>query len=167
MLDPLTALGVASNVLALIDFSGKLVSGAISIYGSIEGATKDNLDIESVAIDLSEMSGKLSQDIDVMTRMNHITAHLTRTTSSVHQDALYKLTLRCKQLAEDLLQTLQKLKIKSGKYKMFKSGVAAIKISMKADDIARYKRTLDDIRSQMTARMVSLIRYLADHVILG
>jgi len=162
MLDPLTALGVASNVLSFIDFSGKLISGAVSIYGSADGASKEYVDVESVTIDLSEMSGKLSQDIKTLTlNTGAAAAHLSGTTPSVHQEALCKLALRCKQLADDLIQTLQKLKVKNGKYKIFKSGLAAIKIPLKSEDIARCKRTLDDIRSQITARMVSLIRYVA------
>jgi hypothetical protein len=156
MLDPLKALGVVSNVLSFIDFSGKLISGAVSIYGSAEGASKDHVDVESVTIDLSEMSGKLSQDIKTLTlNTGAAAAHLSGTAPSVHQEALCKLALRCKQLADDLIQTLQKLK-----YKIYKSGLAAIKIPLKSKDIARCKRTLDDIRSQITARMVSLIRYV-------
>ncbi|KAH7354678.1 hypothetical protein BKA65DRAFT_592827 [Rhexocercosporidium sp. MPI-PUGE-AT-0058] len=158
MLDPLTALGVASNVLSVIDFSGKIISGAVSIYGSADGASKDYADVESVAIDLSELSGKLSHDIRTLTLNTGAAAvHLSGSAPSVHQEALCKLALRCKQLADDLIQALQKLKVKSDKHKMFKSGLASIKILLKSEDVARYERTLDDLRSEMTARMVSLI----------
>jgi hypothetical protein len=162
MLDPITALGVASNVLSFIDFSGKLISGAVSIYGSAEGASRDHINVEIVTIDLFEMSEKLSQDIKALAlETGAAAAHLEGTAPSVHQEALCKLALRSKQLADDLIQMLQKLKVKSGKYKLFKSGLAAIKIHLKSEDIAQCKHTLDDLRSQMTARMISLLRYVA------
>ncbi|KAL2060091.1 hypothetical protein VTL71DRAFT_9913 [Oculimacula yallundae] len=159
MLDPLTALGVASNVLALIDFSAKIISGAVSIYGSADGASKDHADVEAVAMDLSQMSGKLSDDIRALALNTgaSLTAQSPSSPVSVHQEALCKLALRCRKLADDLIQSLQKLKVKSDKHKLFHSGRASIKILLKAEDIARYKRTLDDLRSEMTARMVSLI----------
>ncbi|KAG4428637.1 hypothetical protein IFR05_015881 [Cadophora sp. M221] len=133
MLDPLTALGVASNVLSVIDFSGKIISGAISIYGSADGASKDYADMESVTVDLTEMSRKLSHDIKTLA--------LTTGAAATHLSG----------------SPPSKLKVKSGKRKRLNSGLASIKILLKSEDIARYKWTLDDIRSEMTARMVSLI----------
>jgi hypothetical protein len=101
MLDPLTALGVASNVLS-VDFSGKLISGAVSIYDSVEGASKDHVDVENVTADLSKMSEKLSLDINALyLNTSAAAAHLSGGTPSVHQEALCKLAMRCKNMADD------------------------------------------------------------------
>jgi hypothetical protein len=159
MIDPLLVLGVASNVISFIDLTGSIISGAVNIYGSVEGASKDNVYVEDVTVDLSSMSEKLLQDSKALNlNTGAAAAHLLGAPPpSIHQEALGKLALRCKQLADELVQTLQMLKIK-GNYKVLKSGLAAIKISLKSEEIARCRRTLQDIRSQMTARMVALIR---------
>jgi hypothetical protein len=39
-MDPLTAIGLAGNILAFIDFGTKLVTAAYEVYESKEGATK-------------------------------------------------------------------------------------------------------------------------------
>lgn len=38
-MDPLTAIGLASNILSFIDFGVKLTAAAYEVYGSADGAT--------------------------------------------------------------------------------------------------------------------------------
>ena len=45
MLDPLLALGVASNVISFIDLGGKFMAGVVSIDGSVEGSLKENMGV--------------------------------------------------------------------------------------------------------------------------
>lgn len=52
MLDPLTALSVASSVIQIIDFGCKLVSETQQIYHSASGATKDNVTLREITEDI-------------------------------------------------------------------------------------------------------------------
>lgn len=45
MLDPLTALGVASSIIQLVDFGRKLVSQTQETYHTANGATIENLTV--------------------------------------------------------------------------------------------------------------------------
>lgn len=50
MLDPLTALGVASNVIQLVDFASKVLSKAKDLR--FHGTTVDNTRLEALTVDM-------------------------------------------------------------------------------------------------------------------
>ncbi|KAE8441140.1 hypothetical protein EG329_005823 [Mollisiaceae sp. DMI_Dod_QoI] len=59
-MDPVTCLGIVSAVVQFVDFGTKLVSEGKELYRSANGASKENIELEKIAADLSLMSGKLS-----------------------------------------------------------------------------------------------------------
>lgn len=94
------------------------------------------MNVETVITDLSEISGKLLHDIKTLKlSAGAAAAQLPAAAPSVHQEALCKYALRCKQLADGSFQLLQILKVKSGKYKISKSGLAATEIALKSEDM--------------------------------
>ncbi|KAH8746655.1 hypothetical protein BGZ57DRAFT_972296 [Hyaloscypha finlandica] len=56
MADPLTALGLASNIVQLITFASSLVSKTREISKSANGALVENLELEAIASNLQELS---------------------------------------------------------------------------------------------------------------
>jgi hypothetical protein len=48
-MDPLTALGLASNIVQFVDFTSKLISTAHSLYTSTSGAKAEHLELEALA----------------------------------------------------------------------------------------------------------------------
>lgn len=61
MLDPLTALSIASSVIRIIDFGCKLVSETQQIYHSASGATKDNVTLREITEDIIILDTNLSR----------------------------------------------------------------------------------------------------------
>jgi hypothetical protein len=59
MLDPLTALSVAGNIVQFIDFSTKLIAKGHELYNSVDGATVGNAELEVIARDLQDLNGRL------------------------------------------------------------------------------------------------------------
>ncbi|KAI1394304.1 uncharacterized protein F4822DRAFT_424781 [Hypoxylon trugodes] len=59
-MDPISALSVASAVIAFVDFSWKIVTGAAEIYRSVEGTTNENARLEDIVQDLETISKRLS-----------------------------------------------------------------------------------------------------------
>lgn len=55
-MDPATAIGVGSSVLAFLDVSIKVVNGAVEIYHSAEGMTSENAHLEKVTRDMKSCS---------------------------------------------------------------------------------------------------------------
>jgi hypothetical protein len=57
MLDPLTALGIASNVIQLVDFTSKVLSKTKDIRS--RGKTVDNARLEALTVNLVSLSENL------------------------------------------------------------------------------------------------------------
>ena len=51
-MDPVSALGVASSIVQLVDFGFRLVSNSVELYKSNDGATVTNRDLAITAQDL-------------------------------------------------------------------------------------------------------------------
>jgi len=63
-MDPLTALGLASNVIQIVDVSTRIVSKGQSIYKSADGTLAENMDAEAVATDLNLLNTKLQHSLE-------------------------------------------------------------------------------------------------------
>jgi hypothetical protein len=70
MADPLTALGLASNIVQLITFASSLVSKTREISKSANGALVANLELEAIASNLQELSRE-SEGRDPVRRVMH------------------------------------------------------------------------------------------------
>jgi hypothetical protein len=57
MLDPLTALSLASSVIQFVDFGIKLFRSGRELYGSSNGSSVGNQDLDTIAKDLKGLNG--------------------------------------------------------------------------------------------------------------
>lgn len=100
-MDPLTAIGLASNIVSFIDFGAKVLSTAREIYNSTSGDTSSNRNYESVAHQLEKFAVDL----------------LTADTFSGKEKALCALAQECRDLAIQIQDLLQKSRPKDPKSK--------------------------------------------------
>ena len=112
MLDPLTALGLAGNIVQFVDFSSKIVSKARDIHNSANGSLPENIDTETVAQSLRVLYSNIAPQLD--------------SPSSAQEEILNKLCIGCDNIAQELLQALGKLTIQ-GKRTKWKSLRQALK----------------------------------------
>jgi hypothetical protein len=110
MLDLITALGVAGNVVQFIDFGLKATSKAREIHRSVDGTLEENIDLEVVTGDLAAVAQKLA-------------THGVATSSS---DGLDDICQRCSEAAIELLTALEGFKV-SGQKSRVKSARKALK----------------------------------------
>lgn len=61
MLDPLSALGLASNVIQLVDFSARLVKKGTEIH--LRGETVDNARLQDVTVNLAHQSKNITASL--------------------------------------------------------------------------------------------------------
>lgn len=61
MLDPLTALAIAGNIVQFVEFSGKIISGRSELFQSSTGVLKSNEALEAITKDLVAMTSKLGR----------------------------------------------------------------------------------------------------------
>jgi len=58
-MDPISALGLASNILTFIDVAGKILAGTYEVYQSATGRTDENAHVDSVIENLHDITAGL------------------------------------------------------------------------------------------------------------
>ena len=120
MLDPLTAISLASAVVQFTDFGIKLVRGSIELYHSADGANAERSNLELNSNRVIKLADKI------------IFAEHNDDGGPWPEDErqLRELANSCKSIASDLLKVLDELKVKDPagrgrKWESFKKAVAA------------------------------------------
>lgn len=103
MLEPLTILGVAAAAAQLVDFAGKILSGSHESYHSLTGLSEENSLREMVAGDLKSLCEDFA-NFELQTAVDIESAGTLNTV----QD----LTISCRELASELTQILNYIKVK-------------------------------------------------------
>ena len=65
-MDPVTAVGLASSIVAFITFGTSLLKGAIKIHESLDGALDDNRSREAITYAMTRFLSRLSPPNDSM-----------------------------------------------------------------------------------------------------
>ncbi|KAL8720956.1 MAG: hypothetical protein Q9181_007810 [Wetmoreana brouardii] len=120
-MESLAALGLASNILQFLDFGGKLISGTLELYHTVDGATSSNSVLEHLSKDLDHLYTGLLPAVACG-------SGLGKTESDA---ALLG-------LGRDFLAVLEDLKVKSHR-KRFDSVRQALRGAWKAGDIQKYE----------------------------
>jgi len=169
-MDPLTALGLASNIVQFVDFASKLISQSHEIYQSADGALEDNLALEHVAKNLSRLGGELkSKRADIKTgrealarerewakKDGRVISSPEKVTAAGKQ--LQQLSKECSAVSNELLQELEKLKIK-GPHKRWESFRQALNSVWSQEKIRALETRLEGIRKQLDTTLLVCLRY--------
>lgn len=141
MLDPFTALSLATAVIQFVDFGCKIVDTGRSLYNLSEGATGANKTLEDVTCDLAAHTEKLGKSLGI----NGVSL-------SDQDKAFEKLREKCHKLAKELEKTLNALKVKDSYHgilrgwtslrKAFKAVSSESKIRDMAKQLEAYQQEL-------------------------
>jgi len=135
-LDPLSALGLASNVLQFIDFTSKLFSLASEVYHSANGASKETEELEVIIKHLQSLCEGVWQP-------------LKDPGEKYPQDnGLRELSRKCFEAGDELLQALQSLQMK-GTSKRWNSFCSALTTIWKQKDINKMRGRLESLKSEL------------------
>ena len=154
MLDPLTAISLASAVVQFTDFGVKLVTGTIELYHSADGLSGERSNLEyriSIVRQHAEtiiLSSKHNGDDDP---------------ASENQKELEELAASCKGIASDLLSVLDDLKVKKAagpgrKWESFRKAVASLTPHNK-NKIEVLDKRLRFVKEEMLNRIQFMMRY--------
>ena len=146
-MDPFSALGLASNVVQLVDIGTRIVSAGCELY-SPDGISI-NGELETTMNDLVKICSSLEQP------QNQINGQV----ASRSERELIPLSLTCKNVGEELLTVLHKLKVQSP-HKKWQSFRQALKAVWKEKEIHQYKERIANIRSEIALRLISILRYV-------
>jgi hypothetical protein len=138
VLDPMTALSLAANVVQFVDFASKIVSKGRRIYLSENGALPKNLELEVVTNDLLRLAQSLRND------------GLSTGTLNNEEKSLQTMSDECSKIAEELLRRLEKLKVKSdAKQRGWKSLRQALKSVWNKEELDELSERLLQFRDQL------------------
>ena len=152
MLDPLTALGLAGNLIQVIQFSYDIVSEGNKIYHDAGSVLDQNKTTEEVASDLSELTRNLTAKQEEWRAAHGYTA------LDPDEIRLRNLCDRCVEVALELQIQLSKLKAKDGPGKRLRSYKQALISVWRKDDIEEIAARLKRYQEELDTRVLLGIR---------
>ena len=153
MLDPLTAVSLASSIVQFTDFGIKVVTSGINLYYSVDGFDAETSDLDFRTTNLRRLTDRIvvptGQDDD---------------DTSVPEDEkeLVELANRCRTIATELLTVLDGLRVRkpagtSRKWESFRKAIAA-QTPWNKDKVASLERNLLSARQAVFERISFMMR---------
>jgi hypothetical protein len=154
-MDPLTALGLAANVAQFVSFASELISKSEEIYASAKGCTSKVLTLETVYLQLRDLSSslELSSQKDPKLVAVQGTSDFTK-----HVFAINDLSRSCKEDCDRLLEVLRKLRGGDGSKSRWHSFTLALKTIWKSNEIAALEQRLHHVQATLTLQICALTR---------
>ena len=139
-MEAVATLGLAANVLQLINFLADILSKGKEIYMSADGASKDNLAIEVIVRHLKDTLSQIQE------------------LSSITSSNVNNLQDECTKLVDELLTALEDLKVQ-GKPSRWKSVRKALKSVQSKGKIEQWLQRLESIREAYNTQLEIEILY--------
>lgn len=162
-MDPITAFGVATNVLQFLDFGQRLYATSVEIYSAANGTSSKVSDskillqdfvasLDTISLDLQRYSSTLHTTSDLSFNQTLVSLS-TCGTYSGHDSAKGDSSIRdvvrgCRQLSKELLDRFEGLRI-GGKHRRWKSTIASLKCLWQEKELENLKDRLNEYRSQL------------------
>ncbi|KAI1357391.1 hypothetical protein F5Y08DRAFT_346770 [Xylaria arbuscula] len=136
-MDPLTALGVAANVVQFVDFASKLIGKSKEVYNSASGASEDTTTREIIARDIARIGKSIVAPQGCSETLKELIGESDR-------------------ISQELLTALGKLRIKGHKTK-WKTFVVAIRGVWSEDEVEAMGTRLGKLQTEITTHLQVLI----------
>jgi hypothetical protein len=131
IMDPVSAIGVASSVISFVELAYSFLSVVYDLYDN--GQPVERTALETVSTNMKQLSLQLISE--------------NQSSQKKEDVAIVSLATECHQLAADIARRLSKSQGVKGK--ITQSIKAAIRIMSSKDDIGRLQKTLDGYRAQL------------------
>lgn len=151
MLDPLTAISLASSVVQFTDFGIKLITGSFKLYKTSNGVSADNADLETAIDQVRNLAARVILPFDK-----------TGEPMSGDEKELRELVKSCDVTASDLLSVLHDLRVKrpAGPGRMLESfrKVVAAQTPWNKDKIAALSKRLQMLQESIFRQVHVMMR---------
>ncbi|KAJ9647444.1 uncharacterized protein PV06_00157 [Exophiala oligosperma] len=162
---PLDALSIAAAVVQFVDFSCRIISKGNEYHKSVDGAIVENKELEVVAANIQDLSGRLHYSLSSKAK-RALRKHLDGSTGqkqdqplSYEEQALQAVVVDCQGFASELLEALERLKLR-GNSTRWKSFRQAFKTIWAKEKIEAMLTKLGQARQQL---VVNLLVVLSTH----
>jgi len=146
-MDPISSLGLASNVIQIIDFTGRIISHTHEISHSAEGVLESHTFLEDAANNLSELYQELAKNNTKSTKLSEADRQLL------------KLRRECQDVTKNLIDLLNCVK-NQNPHDKWQSVRQAILCMWSQKDILAHETKLDSIRKQIGTALLCSLRYV-------
>ena len=146
MLDPFTALSLASGVVQLVEFGANLIEKSYEIYRSTSGSSDEVVKLEQMITQFRALTYNLH------------TATKASPFDQASQDEQNTITLAMssQHVADDFLALLKDLKIQASPGKI-ESVKLAYRIGKKKKQLDNYRKELESLRAALNTQLLSTI----------
>jgi len=148
-MEAVAALGLAGSIVQPLEFGNKLRKTILEIWNSAAGTTASNSAtkamVQTFLESLESVSADLSQYPSLLYQQNN------------EDTQLQSVILRCRELADELVRRIDKLRITgpSGKRKAF---AATVKSLWQEDELAEIQKRLNMYRRELETRVLLSLR---------
>jgi hypothetical protein len=149
MLDPLTALSLAGTVVQFVDFGSKIVSKGYRLHESGDGTLVENAFSEKLTTDLARMCRDIKQSLS---------SQAAPGANGIAGQELLKLCSGSLEVAEQLLERFESLKVKGSKHRKWKSARQALKSVCSKQEIEAMEKRLARYREMIEMEMMVAFR---------
>lgn len=150
-MDPLTALGLASNVFSFVSFASGLIKGTLEIRASATGCSIDVARLDGVCEQLKDLCDGLQSCTDHKIPEAHARDHVTKVLTAVKI-----LCVDCKTDGDELLRITKTLRTKNGSKGKWDSFIVALKKAWEKSSIGELEERLSRTQVTMTLHICTL-----------
>ncbi|KAH6693389.1 hypothetical protein BKA61DRAFT_647796 [Leptodontidium sp. MPI-SDFR-AT-0119] len=158
MLDPLTALSLASNIVQFLSFTGELIDRGREIYNSADGILVEHAELEIITRNLDALTSRLlfigsahEQPVDIHRVAPSKPQKSSQSTakSQSTEETLTELVQGCRGTSRQLVDALRELKLEGAnkRWNSFRQALKSIWEEKKIKDLSerqeRYRRQID------------------------
>ncbi|GAB1319138.1 NACHT-NTPase and P-loop NTPases N-terminal domain-containing protein [Madurella fahalii] len=155
-MEPLTALGLAANVIQFVSFASSLIFKIREISTSADGATSEVTTLDTVYGRLHS----LSSELELASQRDAMLEAVSEKPDIVNRVfAINDLSRSCKEDCDKLLNIVQMLKSDDGTKHRWQSFRLALKGVWKSDEIARLEQRLHYTQTSLTLQVCALTNY--------
>lgn len=152
MLDPLTAISLASAIVQFVDFGSQLIRGGSEIYKSSDGALAENSELEDITTKIDQLNRKV---------LSSVPTHSGQPPTP-DEEALTELAESCRTVAGELLVLLRDLKVVHPlgvhrKWDSLRKAIAS-QSPWNKEKIKALETRLGRLQEQITRRIVIMMR---------
>lgn len=134
IMDPVSAISLASSIIAFIDFSWELVAGTWEIYRSPDGVLDKHAQLEDVIEDLKSLTEPLKAKVP---------------TNTPSETKIQRLARYCQEDSQSLLKLLSELQLDVKRRTIWSSLSAKWKSILKKDEVSQLRSQLQEYRAQI------------------
>jgi len=139
MAEPLTIIGLASNIISFVDFGFKLVSGAKNVRDSLHGTTPEINELEQTLARVQRLSAQLQSE--AVTEPQQLSQYEKDILGTVNE---------CNALAKDIAKRTKNLKVRdNARFKLWEYGKVALSEIFDTKEIEDLRRRLDKVEQRL------------------